>query len=300
MKNDKWDAKQIGDQQGRLAIVTGANSGLGYEIARVLSEKNAIVIMAVRNMDKGNTAANSIREQHPKADIRVMHLDLANLESIHTFTKEFQKQYSRLDLLINNAGVMIPPYSKTTDGFELQFGTNHLGHFALTGLLLPILKNTPGSRVVNVSSMAHRMGNIDFEDLNWEKRKYRKWKAYGDSKIANIYFTYELNRALSKDGSNPVAVVAHPGYSDTYLQRFSRLFIFLNRYFAQNSYMGALPIIYATLADDVKGGDFYGPDGFMEISGYPAKTQPSRLAQDEGIARKLWEKSEELTGVYFS
>ncbi|MBN1155715.1 SDR family oxidoreductase [candidate division KSB1 bacterium] len=300
MKNDKWSTEDISDQQGRLAIVTGANSGLGYEIAQTLAKKNATVILAVRNMDRGKRAAEKIKNHYSQADISVLELDLANLESIRAFTKEFLRANTRLDILINNAGVMIPPYSKTADGFELQFGTNHLGHFALTGLLLNILQKTQASRVVSVSSMAHRMGDIDFDDLNWEKRTYRRWRAYGDSKIANIYFTNELDRKLTKNGNNPLAVAAHPGYSATDLQRYSKTFTFFNRFIAQSSYMGALPILYAALAEDVKGGDFYGPYGFMEISGYPAKTQPSKLAQNEEIARRLWEKSEELTGVYFS
>jgi len=196
-----------------VAIVTGSSSGIGYETARVLAEKKASVIVAVRNLKKGNAAADKIISQHPNADVKVIELDLANMESIRNFAAEFKNNYSRLDLLINNAGVMMPPYSKTADGFELQFGTNHLGHFALTGLLLDLIKTTPDSRIVNVSSSAHNYGDLDLEDLNWEKRPYKKMKSYGDSKIANLYFTYELQKRVDRDGGNPLVAASHPGCS---------------------------------------------------------------------------------------
>ncbi|MCP5050333.1 MAG: SDR family NAD(P)-dependent oxidoreductase [bacterium] len=186
MTKIKWNENNIKDQTGRLAIVTGSSSGIGYEAARVLANKNAKVIIAVRNGEKGNAAADKIREQYDNAHVSVMILDLANLESVRAFAENLKKDHSKLDLLINNAGVMMPPYSKTSDGFELQFGTNHLGHFALTGLLLDVIKNTPGARIVNVSSSAHKAGKLDFDDLNWENRKYSPWKSYGASKIANL------------------------------------------------------------------------------------------------------------------
>ena len=192
MKNEKWNTENILSQKGRVVIVTGSSSGIGYETARVLANKQASVIIAVRNLDKGNKALAKILQQNKDADVKVMELDLANLASVKNFAENFQKNYSRLDLLINNAGVMIPPYSKTTDGFELQFGTNHLGHFALTGQLLELLINTEGSRIVNVSSGAHNFGKIDFDDLNWEKRSYAKWTAYGDSKLANFILPTNL------------------------------------------------------------------------------------------------------------
>ncbi|MEP6901495.1 MAG: oxidoreductase, partial [Actinomycetota bacterium] len=194
MSNEKWNAENITDQKGRVAIVTGSSSGIGYEAARVLANKHATVIIAVRNLEKGNKAAEKILAQNKDADVKVMELDLASLESVANFAENFQKAFSQLDLLINNAGVMIPPYSKTANGFELQFGTNHLGHFALTGQLLELLIKTNGARIVNVSSGAHKAGNLNFDDLTWEKRSYSAWKAYGDSKIANLYFTYELDR----------------------------------------------------------------------------------------------------------
>jgi len=197
MKKHKWDSNNISDQQGKTAIVTGATSGIGLETARVLAVKGAAVVMAVRNTAKGEAAAAKIKGENGNVTITVMEMDLADLASVRRFAEAFAKTHSRLDLLINNAGVMIPPLSRTADGFELQFGTNHLGHFALTGHLIEILQRTPGSRVVNVSSMAHKFGSIDFDDLNWEKRNYKKWQAYGASKIANLYFTYELQRHFS-------------------------------------------------------------------------------------------------------
>ena len=192
-----------------------------------------------------------------------MELDLANLESVRSFAENFKKKYSGLDLLINNAGVMIPPYSKTKDGFELQFGTNHLGHFALTALLFDAIKNTANSRIVNVSSAAHKTGNLNFDDLNWEKRKYKAWKAYGDSKICNLYFTYELQRKFEGKGYNIIAAAAHPGWTATDLQRHSGIFQFLNPLFAQKPEMGALPTLYAAVGPDVKSGDYYGPGGWQ-------------------------------------
>ena len=298
MAQHKWDSRNIADQHGRIALVTGANSGIGYETARVLANKNATVIIAVRNREKGEKAAAKIRSEYAAADISVMLLDLANLASVREFAVQFQQAHSRLDLLINNAGVMIPPYSKTADGFELQFGTNHLGHFALTGLLFDLLRNTPGSRIVNVSSTAHRRGNIDFDDLTWEKRKYAAWKAYGDSKIANLYFTYELKRKLA-GADHPIVAAAHPGWTATDLQRHSGVIDFLNNFFAQDISMGALPTLYAAVAEDVQSGDYYGPSGFLEMRGYPDKAVSRPLAHDAAIAQKLWKVSETLTRVRY-
>jgi len=302
MKQNKWDSNNISEQKGRVAIVTGSSSGIGFETARVLAEKGATVIIAVRNMEKGNKALEKIKASHAQAhqaDVRVMELDLANLKSVHRFAKSFTEDYSRLDLLINNAGVMVPPYGKTTDGFELQMGTNHLGHFALTGLLLDRLINTPDSRIVNVSSGAHKIGNLNFDDLNWEKRKYKKARAYGDSKIANLYFTYELQRKLDEHRAGVLVTAAHPGWTATDLQRHSGFFDFLNPFFAQKIDMGALPTLYGAVAEDVKGGDFFGPSGFMEMKGYPKKVEPIDRARDKVIAKKLWQVSESLTGIHY-
>ncbi len=297
MSKKKWDSNDIPDQKGRIAIVTGSSSGIGYETARVLANKNAEVIMAVRNLQKGNAALDKITAGYQDADVKVMELDIASLESVRRFTEDFKKNYSRLDLLINNAGVMMPPYSKTADGFELQFGTNHLGHFVLTGLLMDLIINTESSRVVNVSSTSHKSGKIDFDDLDWEKRTYKKMRAYGDSKIANIYFTYELQRNLEKAGSKTIAVASHPGWTATELQRHVGIVNFLNRFFSQGIDMGALPTLYAAIASDVKGGDYYGPAGWLEMRGYPKKVESNELSHDQKISKKLWEASEELTGI---
>jgi NAD(P)-dependent dehydrogenase (short-subunit alcohol dehydrogenase family) len=293
----KWDSSNIEDQKGRVAIVTGSSSGIGYETARVLANKNAEVIIAVRNRQKGDSAVEKIKMQNKDAIVQVMLLDLASLESVKKFASEFKQNYTRLDLLINNAGVMIPPYSKTRDGFELQFGTNHLGHFVLTGQLIDLLKNTPDSRIVNVSSNAHKTGKINFEDLNWENRKYKKWPSYGDSKIANIYFTYELDRRIDK---NPVVTAAHPGWTATDLQRHSGFIEFLNSFFAQDITMGALPTLYAAVGPNVNSGDYFGPSGFLEMKGYPRKVETNKLSKNEKIAAKLWDVSEKLTGAKFS
>lgn len=299
MKQKKWNIDNIPDQEGKVAIVTGSSSGIGYETARVLANKKATVIIAVRNLEKGNAAANKIREEYKNADVKVMELDLANLESVRKFADQFMPDYSRLDLLINNAGVMVPPYSKTADGFELQFGTNHLGHFALTGLLIDLIKETKDSRIVTVSSGAHQYGKLDFDDLNWEKRKYKAWRAYGDSKIANLYFTYQLDRKLKEKNHTTLATASHPGWTATELQRHSGLASFLNRFFAQGIDMGALPTLYAAVGPDVKSGDYFGPSGFKEMKGYPKKVASNELSHDEAIAKRLWDVSEELTGVKF-
>ena len=299
MNNNKWDSKNISDQTGKTVIITGSNSGIGLETAKVLAGKNATVIMAVRNLNKGHTAIDIIKSRYPTAQVIAMELDLAALSSIKAFVDKFKETHSRLDLLINNAGVMVPPYQKTADGFELQMGTNHLGHFALTGLLMDLIKQTPNSRIVNVSSMAHKGGNIDFDDLQWEKRKFKKWSAYGDSKIANLYFTYALQKRLNNENSHVIVATAHPGWTATDLQRHTGLFSRLNPFFAQTIPMGALPTLYAATAPDVRGMDFFGPSGFMEIKGYPKKVQSNSRSKIPDLAEKLWKISEKLTGVIF-
>ena len=300
MRNKKWDTEDIPMQTGKTIIVTGSSSGIGYETALALAGKNAEVIIAVRNLNKGNDAAEKIKSGFKNSLVSVMELDLANLNSVRSFAGNFKKKYSNLDLLINNAGVMIPPYSKTADGFELQFGTNHLGHFALTGLLFDLLRKTGNSRIINVSSTAHKAGNLNFEDLNWEKRKYKAWKAYGDSKISNLYFTYELQRKINNSGIKIITAASHPGWTATDLQRHSSLFEFLNPLFAQKPEMGALPTLYAAVAGDVTGGDYYGPSGWQEWRGFPKKVNSNALSHDEDIASKLWIVSEQLTGIKFN
>ena len=300
MSTRRWNASQIEDQTGRVAIVTGASSGIGFETAKVLSGKNATVIIAVRSQQKGDRAVERILSDVPGANVSVILLDLANLDSVERFVNDFRQRYDRLDLLINNAGVMVPPYSTTKDGFELQMGTNHMGHFALTGQLMDLLEKTEGSRVVAVSSMAHRGGRLDFEDLDWKGRQYEPWKAYGDSKLANLYFVYELQRRLARHSKGPIIAAAHPGWTATDLQRHSGLSRFLNGFFAQDTTMGALPTLYAAVGPDVKSGDYFGPSGMLQFKGYPKKVGSSELSHDASIAETLWEVSEERTGVRYS
>ncbi len=264
MSSKNWDATNVPMQQGKLAIVTGSSSGIGFETARILASKNAKVIIAVRNIEKGNKALEKIKSEFPAANVEVRILDLADLKSIHNFGEFFKKDYDGIDLLINNAGVMIPPYTKTKDGFELQFGTNYLGHFALTGLLLDLIKNRKNSRIVNVSSKAHNMGELNFDDLNWVRRTYKPWKAYGDSKIANLYFTYELQRRLDEEGFDVIVAAAHPGLTSSELERHSNIVGVINKLLAQSPEMGALPILYAATANDVKKGEYFGPSDWSE------------------------------------
>ncbi|MCG8617554.1 MAG: oxidoreductase, partial [Desulfobacterales bacterium] len=250
--NAKWTAGDIPDQTGRTAVITGANSGIGYETAKALAENNARVILGCRSMDKGEAALEQIKSDLPGADVSLIPLDLANLTSVKGFTEKIRRDNDRLDILVNNAGVMVPPYGKTTDGFELQMGTNHLGHFALTLRLLPLLISTPGSRVVAVSSLAHRGGNINFNDLHWESRKYKPWRAYGDSKIANLLFMRGLVHRLEESGAAVTVAAAHPGWTATELQRHTGLTSALNPVFAQTTEMGALPSLYAACGPDVE------------------------------------------------
>ncbi len=299
MKKEKWSSNNIPDQKGKVAIVTGATSGLGKEAAKVLASKNASVILAVRNVEKGEGVITEIKNELPTADIVVRALDLTSLESIKTFTDGIIKDFDRLDILINNAGIMMCPYSKTKDGFEIQMGTNHFGHFALTGRLMPLLKSTINSRIVATSSVAHNMGNIDFSDINWEKRKYNTQKAYGDSKIANLYFMFELIKKLENEENAPRVIAAHPGWTRTELQRHSGLASFLNNFFSQNVKMGTLPTLRAATDPEADSGDYYGPRGFMEMKGYPVKVKSNKRSQDKEAAKKLWEVSENLTSVKF-
>lgn len=298
MSQQKWDSGNIADQKGKVVIITGSSSGLGYEAAKALANKNATVIVAVRSKKKGDIAVAEIKAQNPNADIQVMLVDLSDLVSVNTFAELFKAKYNQLDLLINNAGVMNPPYTKTKDGFELQFGTNHLGHFALTGHLIDLIKKTPGSRIVNVASTAHKIGKLNFDDLNWETRPYKKMQSYADSKLANLYFTKELQRRLGKESSSVVVTSAHPGAASTGVARHSLFFRFLSM-FVQDSKMGSLPTLYAAVDTKVQGNDYIGPGGFGEFGGYPKKVQPAANAKKEDVAQRLWEVSEKMTGVSY-
>jgi NAD(P)-dependent dehydrogenase (short-subunit alcohol dehydrogenase family) len=300
-----WTAKDIPDQTGRLAVVTGANSGLGVVTARELARAGAAVVLAVRDTTKGEQAASSIRESVAGADVRVQELDLADLDSVRSFPGRLGSERERLDLLINNAGLMAPPRRLTKDGFESQFGTNHLGHFALTGLLLPRLLAAREPRVVTVSSLLHRRGKIDFADLQGE-RSYNRWTAYGQSKLANLMFCFELQRRATEAGTELKSMAAHPGYAATNLQfagpdRFyERAFMAVgNRLFAQSADMGALPSLYAATAPDLPGGSYIGPDGRGEQRGHPRVVTAARKAYDEDAWRRLWEISEELADVHY-
>ena len=304
----KWTYSDIPSQEGRVAIVTGANSGLGYFTARGLAEKGCEVIMACRNTDKGEVARAALLEQEPAARLKVMELDLSDLGSVHQFTEAFRSSYKNLDLLINNAGLMAIPLRRTVQGFEMQFGVNHLGHFALTALLFDLLKSTERSRIVNVSSAAHKMGEIRFDDINWEKG-YSKWRAYGMSKLANIHFTHELADKVAARGIDITVVAAHPGYSDSKLiekgpemngqQLMVRAGRFVNSFVAQRTEMGALPQLFAATSPDAVHRGYYGPGGFGGMRGYPQRTYPQRRKVSKDVQERLWALSEKMTGLSF-
>src|SRR6516164_3273366 len=298
--NAKWTSEDVPGQQGRLAVVTDANTGLGFETAQVLAARGASVVLAVRDAEKGKAAAARIAGTAPGANVTVQPLDLTSLDSIRAAAAELRARHPRIDLLINNAGVMFPPKQTTDDGFELQLGTNHLGHFALTGLLLQQMLPVPGSRVVTVSSLAHRIrARINFGDLQSE-RSYSRVAAYSQSKLANLMFTYELHRRLSAAGTT-IAVAAHPGLAGTELTRNTpaiAAFLYA-RLLSQTPAMGALPTLRAATDPGVLGGQYYGPGGFFGARGYPKPAESSRRSRDTAIQRRLWTVSEELTGVTF-
>ena len=314
----RWTAADVPDQRGRTAVITGANSGLGFETAGVLASRGATVVLACRDSGQAARAAGLIAaEAGPDtadtqddrgARVQTLRLDLASLASVREAAEELCSRYPRLDLLINNAGVMMPPYGRTEDGFELQFGTNHLGHFALTGLVLGrLLVTTSGSRVVTVSSNGHRAGRINVDDLQSE-RHYRKARAYGQSKLANLMFTYELQRRLAAAGAPTIALAAHPGTSRTDLVRHlsgpSRAAANaqlgpLTSWFAQNVEMGTLPILRAATDPGATGGQYYGPAGAFGFTGYPVPVESSGRSRDVTVMERLWEESEKLTSVHF-
>jgi NAD(P)-dependent dehydrogenase (short-subunit alcohol dehydrogenase family) len=300
----KWTSEQIPDQSGRTAIVTGANSGLGLETARELARHGARVVMACRNTAKGQEALREIQASAPNAQLELSELDLSSLASVKAFAERYLSEHDGLDLLINNAGLMAPPRGETADGFELQLGTNHLGHFALTGQLIGAMEGREDARVIALSSIAHRTGKIKFDDLQSERR-YSRWRAYGQSKLADLMTALELDRRLRAAGSKVKSIAAHPGYSATNLQSaapplLDRMVMRVtNAIGAQSADMGALPVLYAATYPDLPGGVFVGPDAFAELRGYPHVTTPNRAARDEDVAARLWAVSEELTGVHF-
>lgn len=301
--SSSWTPDQMPDQTGRTAVVTGANSGLGLVSARELARHGAHVVMACRSMYKAERAAAEIRTAVPGASLELRELDLASLAGVRAFSEALAADHPKLELLLNNAGIMMPPRRLTEDGFELQFATNHLGHFALTGLLLDALQAGDAPRVVTVSSIEHRPGRIDFDDL--QRERYGPRSAYQQSKLANVLFGLELDRRLRAAGSPLISVLAHPGYSDTNLQRTGPTGLMRgileigNRVLAQSSDRGARPQLYAATAPGVAGGEFYGPTGPGELRGKVGLVQPVRAGRDAEAAARLWAISEELTGVTY-
>jgi NAD(P)-dependent dehydrogenase (short-subunit alcohol dehydrogenase family) len=298
MGKKRWTSSDIGNQVGRVAVVTGANSGIGFEAAKALAVKGATVVVASRRKDRGEEAVVSILQVAPDATVEQMLLDLANHSSVSEFITAFTDRFDRLDMLINNAGVMMPrEREETADGFEIQFGTNHLGHFALTVQLLPLLVGTEGSRVVNVSSSSQNFGKLDLNDLQWTKRSYDRMASYGASKIANMLFTLELQRRLREAGASAITAACHPGWTATNLQKASPMLRWFSPLLGMKPWQGALPTLYTAVSKDVVGGGYYGPDGLGTMRGYPAPNKPSAASTDADGARNLWKLSEKLADI---
>jgi protochlorophyllide reductase len=306
----RWTAADIPDQSGRTVLVTGANSGLGLRTAEALASRGARMLLGCRDPGRGEAARSAVAATATGPAPELVPLDLADLASVRDAADAVAQAVDRLDVLVNNAGVMALPLRRTVDGFELQFATNHLGHYALTGLLLPDLLRAEGSRVVTVSSNAHRMGRNDWSDPNWERRRYLKWPAYGQSKLANLLFTRELARRAREAGSSLVAVAAHPGNSATHLLAAStdasgrrlvgQVMNWGNRLIAQPDSAGALPQLYGATMPDVVPGEYFGPDRLFQIRGHPTRVGAAAAARDDEAARRLWQLSEELTGVEYA
>jgi len=311
MTRTPWTLRNIPDQTGRVAVITGATSGTGFETAKALAGKGATVVLACRNSQKAAEAAQRILTAHPAACVETLALDLASMKSVRASATAFRERFHRLDLLINNAGVMIPPYGKTEDGFESQIGTNHFGHFAFSGLLLDRLLATRGSRIVTMSSVAHRWGSIQFGDLHFE-REYRAWAAYGQSKLANLLFAYELQRRLEAAGSGTLSLASHPGWARTELQRhaeqswwapwlrMSGLVYGMEALFSQDAAGGALPLLRAATDPSVRGGEYYGPSGFQEFKGDPVQVQSNVRSHGADLQRRLWRCSELSTSIVYA
>ena len=299
MKRNNWSISDAAPQTGKVAIITGANAGLGYYTAEKLAMLGAEVVMAARNREKAESAIRDIKQLHPGARLSFIPLNLSSLASVRAFVNSFSQQFDRLDLLVNNAGIMVPPYSKTEDGFESQLGTNYLGHFLLTGLLMPLLLKSNQARVVSLSSLMHKYGRINFNDLQSEKG-YNKIAAYGQSKLACLMYSYELQRKLVAAKLPIVSVASHPGVSSTLLGRnMSPVLRYLFPRFGQSAEAGALPTLRAALDPEVRGGEYYGPDGFHELRGRPVRVTSSKRSRNEAAAARLWKVSEELTGFTY-
>jgi len=299
MSKANWNSNNIPDLKGKVVIVTGATSGLGKEATKILAQKNATVIVAVRNTKKAESVEQEIKQIQPNAKIDIQEMDLNSLESVNRFADKVLSSYDRLDVLINNAGIMACPFDKTKDGFEIQMGTNHLGHFALTGLLMPLLEKTKNARIVATSSIGHRMGNIDFQDINWEKRKYNSNKAYADSKLANLYFAYHLAEKLKAENKDIKVTAAHPGWTRTDLQKHSLMMRMLNPLFSQGTDKGVLPTLRAAFDPNANSGEYFGPSRFFEMHGSPIVVKSNERSHDAEAAKKLWDISETLTNIKF-
>lgn len=299
-----FNFENIPSQKGRVALITGANAGLGLETTKWFVKKQIKVIMACRDIGKAEAAKKEVLAETPAAELEVMQLDLGSLASVRTFAKDFLSKYDQLDLLVNNAGIMVPPLMRTKEGFEIQFGVNHLGHFLLTNLLLPVITKTENSRVVVLSSGAHRSGKIHFNDLSWEK-DYSKFAAYSQSKLANLMFALDLNEKLEASNHSTIAVAAHPGVARTSLGRHLNkilYFLLLPLFYliTHSAKKGALPTVMAALDPNVKGGDYFGPQGRREMKGPPGRAEIAPQTLDTEVRRRLWEVSEELTEEKFT
>jgi len=298
--NHKWTLHDMPRLDGRLALVTGANRGLGFEISSALAGAGAGVVMACRDTAKASAACQLLRQRLPQARVEPMTLDLASLGSVQRFSEAFRARFSSLDLLCNNASAIMVPLQNTADGFEMHIGTNHLGHFALTGLLLETLRRAPAARIINTASLAHRMTpGLDLDDPHFRNKSYKQMDAYGKSKLATLLYTFELDRRLRASGSRITATAAHPGYAATNPELGGRLMRLSTRLFAQPAQMGALPALYAATAAEVRGGDYLGPGGFKELKGHPKRVDARAEARDPALATRLWSWSEQLTGVRY-
>lgn len=293
-------AADLPSQSGKLALITGGNRGLGYQIAEALAARGAALVLACRDVAKGEAAAAQLRRQRPEAPVEVMALDVADLASVRRFAEAFASRHAKLDLLVHNAAAILAPQGRTRDGFELHLGTNHFGPFALTGLLLDRLEAAPAARVLNMSSLAHRLTpGLDPDDPDLSARPYKDMDAYGRSKLAALLFSFELDRRLKRRGSRALAVTAHPGYSATNLELGNVFMRLATRLFAQSPAMGALPALYALTASEVRGGEYYGPGGYKELGGPPKRVSARPEASDPALAARLWALSERLTGVAY-